>query len=412
MRRCLPFVFCLALSACSRMSPTSTGQTPPSTPPGRTVSEQFSTGEFELGQPVRHQNLTVFPVLSKAKHDEDRFITLEEGLQAGTVEVVEVGAVRAAAALSCPSAPDSATAPTSVLQEVATENSFANEVNRLMVINKSDKPLYLMPGEVIVGGSQDRTIAEEAIIAATGKPVPIDVYCVEHGRWALRAAESSTALYSTLAVDSSDAGDLAAEAAKGKFVAQAGHLNKSSRLAANAREGQQKVWDEVAKANAVSQVSWDSGAFTANYVDQNVLQQLQPYQEALASVADQERVVGVIVSINGKPETADVFESTPLFRKFWPKLLKGYSLDARHAAESEESQKLCSTEDAHTFLDSILAGQAQNEKPTTGGLVVSRRENPSSVSFSAGNPAPADAAPGAIGGGGFGGAVHASGFAK
>jgi hypothetical protein len=298
-----------------------------------------------------------------------------------------------------------------VVQQIQVGNPAGNEVNRLVVVNKSDKPLYLMPGEVIVGGSQDRTIAEETIIAATGKPVPIDVYCVEHGRWGGRDMEQSVALLSAFAPETQTAEGLAREATTGRFVAQAGHLNKSGRLAANAGEGQQKVWDEVAKVNAESRIAPDSGAFTANFADQSVLDRLEPYQQALQAVGEQDRMVGVIVAINGKPESTDVFESTPLFRKFWPKLLKGYSLDACHAADTAESQSDCQLADAEVFLKSVLLGQAQDTRKTDGGLVVSRRENEHSVSFSAGHVAPTDAASGAMGGGGFG-AVHASGFSK
>ena len=74
----------------------------------------------------------------------------------------------------------------------------ANEVNRLLVVNDSDKPLYLMPGEMIVGGSQDRAIGEEMTIAPTGKPVPIDVFCVEHGRWGIRDAGQATRVLASL----------------------------------------------------------------------------------------------------------------------------------------------------------------------------------------------------------------------
>src|SRR5262249_37671653 len=58
-----------------------------------------------------------------------------------------------------------------------------NEVNQLVVVNHSNKALYLMPGEIIIGGSQDRTIGQELVIAPDNKPVAIDVFCVEHGRW-------------------------------------------------------------------------------------------------------------------------------------------------------------------------------------------------------------------------------------
>src|SRR6185295_16416151 len=48
------------------------------------------------------------------------------------------------------------------------------DVNTLMVLNTSGKPLYLMPGEIITGGQQDRTIGEEVVIEPGEKPVAID----------------------------------------------------------------------------------------------------------------------------------------------------------------------------------------------------------------------------------------------
>ena len=39
------------------------------------------SGGFMVGTPVRYKNLTIFPVLSKAELNSDRFITLDEGLR-------------------------------------------------------------------------------------------------------------------------------------------------------------------------------------------------------------------------------------------------------------------------------------------------------------------------------------------
>ena len=68
------------------------------------------------------------------------------------------------------------------------------DVNQLALLNRSGKPLYLMPGEIIVGGRQDRTIAQEYVIPPGNKPVTIEVFCVEHGRWAGRGAMETTTL--------------------------------------------------------------------------------------------------------------------------------------------------------------------------------------------------------------------------
>ena len=47
-----------------------------------------------IGEPIRYANLTVFPISSRTPRTQNRFITLDEGLKAGTVTVVELGADR------------------------------------------------------------------------------------------------------------------------------------------------------------------------------------------------------------------------------------------------------------------------------------------------------------------------------
>jgi hypothetical protein len=156
-------------------------------------------------------------------------------------------------------------------------------------------------------------------------------------------------------------------------------------------------------------VESETGAFTANYVDKDVQGQLQPYLAALVEpVARQERIVGVIVAIDGKVESVDVFESTPLFQKLWPRLLKSYALDALSSATQDSDQPAaaaCTVAQARAFLETVLAGEVEGTKEHDGGLLVTRRNTSQAMSFSLGG--------GAMGGGGFGGQpIHAAGFAK
>jgi hypothetical protein len=374
----------------------------------------LAVGNYFVAAPIQHENLTIFPILSKTPRLEDRFMTLDEGLKAGTVEIVEMGA-RVPAQRNRQDAQQTEpgnSEPAEKTEEDASEGLdtgiserliAGNDVNRLTVINRGTKPLYLMPGEIIVGGSQDRTIAEETVIAATGEPVDLEVYCVEHGRWGMRDAPTNHAVLYSFAADSDADGILAAEANEGKFVAKAGTLSKSSRLAVQGATGQQKVWEEVEKANQASRLNWSSAAFTANYVDPEIVDRLKPYIDALSnSVFDEERVVGIVVAINGKIETVDVFESTPLFRKLWPQLLKSFALDALHVNDSDDAKKVSTPREAEAFLASVLHDQKGEDRKTDGGLVVSRHETNDAVSFSAG------------GMGMMGGAapIHASGYSK
>lgn len=405
---------CVVFSACNQAAPVPKTGAPVETPAVSEGPPISDGGDYVVSDPIRHANLTIFPVLSKTPRLEDPFITLDEGLKAGTVEIRELGArARGAQAQTAPPAGDQSE-PGEVARahgeasgddvNVADVFGPGDDVNRLTLINRGDKPLYLMPGEIIVGGSQDRTIAEEMVIAATGEPVAIDVYCVEHGRWGARDLETTAVLDEVAELR----GYVAATANTGKFVAKAGNLSKSSRLAVQSAEGQHKVWNEVARANSGSGVSWASGAFTANYVDPKVVERLKPYIEALAEVSDQERIVGIVVAINGKLETVDVFGSTPLFRKLWPQLLKSFALDALEATKTDDAGKTSTPDEATAFLASVLHDQEGQEKKTEGGLVVSRRETKDAVSFHAG------AMMGGMGmrGGSFGGPIHASGYSK
>ncbi len=282
-----------------------------------------------------------------------------------------------------------------------------------MVLNRSDKPLYLMPGEIIYGGQQDRTIGEEAIIPPGKKPVAIEVFCVESGRWAAREeAETSQALErlagsSDQPLDAKARQKLAEDAKKGKFVAHAGSLNKNGRAAVQEGKGQQEVWKKVGEANASSGAVSPSDAFTANYTNPQVLKQLQAYVTAVEQpVAKRQQVVGAIVAINGKAEAVDVFQSTPLFRKVWPKLLKSHALDAFDVAREPDAEKACTPSEAGEFLRTAMQATVEKKSTSQGGLVVTKRNSEKVISFSAGF--------GAMGGmgGGFGDSVHSSGYKK
>src|SRR4051812_44840493 len=183
------------IAGCSESRPS--GQTSRVKPEAALAQESagtFALEDFVVGEPIRHENLSIFPVISRAAKTEDRYITLDEGLQAGTIEIREVAATYQSIAGPTGSADASATSLENDKENPPADEQLArdsrqadgelsaeNDVNTLVVVNNSDKPLYLMPGEIIIGGSQDRTIANELVIAAHSSPTRIPVYCVESG---------------------------------------------------------------------------------------------------------------------------------------------------------------------------------------------------------------------------------------
>jgi len=461
------------------------------------------TGDLIIGKPIVWQNLAIFPVSSKLPRLSDRFITLDEGLRAGTVEIFERGAASAGGqpanddpfgsptvpapdsapdpfatpgpaataqrptqpvaepvATPAPPAADPFATPTQQLTPVTAANSnngaatesaqqsgaqqlaAGNSVNELLVINRSDRPLYLMPGEVIIGGDQDRTIAEELVIAPGGKPTAIDVFCVEHGRWGGRTQSEYAQVVAQAAADGQtnalaverraasgsendsqslslvvSASQIAEQANSGKFVGSVGSLNKPVRLAVQADGVQGKVWDEVANQNLKGAVRASTGTFAANYSEAEATERFTPFLTQLQEpVVATPNVVGVIVAVNGEIESLDVFESTPLFKKLWPKLLKSYALDASLAEPVKVDARTATVEDAHRFMRDIAMAKSKQED-AQGELAITRSENDNVLAFSVHErrPQPAAAAMGSfggMGGGFFGGAVHSAGFSK
>ena len=141
---------------------------------------------YRVLKPIQSGDLTLFPVVGgdgKAAAN-DPFpgvggrrpvsndggpgqLTLDEGLRSGEVEVTEAGSVRGL-----------------VRSRGAASPAYrGDQVNTLVLVNHSSRPLLLLAGEIVTGGKQDRIVASDRIVPSDSDPVDLSVFCVEHGRW-------------------------------------------------------------------------------------------------------------------------------------------------------------------------------------------------------------------------------------
>ena len=125
---------------------------------------------YSLLSPIRSGNLTVFPVVASKSYDTAEFLTLDEGLRSGDVVVTEAGQARGLIRHR-PGDP-------AIIHPIRDA-----EVNRLVLVNNSKRPLLLLAGEIVTGGKQDRVIGKDRIVPAESDPVDLSVFCVEPGRW-------------------------------------------------------------------------------------------------------------------------------------------------------------------------------------------------------------------------------------
>jgi hypothetical protein len=270
--------------------------------------------EYKVLAPISHGNLTIFPVVATRTHDTSAFLTLDEGIRSGEVTVTEVGKItpmmRRPNARPVPRGP---------------------QVNQLVLVNNSARPLILLAGEVVTGGQQDRIVAKDRIVPPESDPVDLSVFCVEHGRWTETASKFDT---------------------HANFMAQ-----PSVRKRALADNSQQKVWDEVGRSNsAIMANAYNAaprpGPESGNSADRvlglqgvtsyakvrenkeiqrQVDSVVEPIQKSFDSVIRQLRdqnAVGVVVAIKGRIIWADIFASNALLSKYWAKLLPSYAAEA------------------------------------------------------------------------------------
>jgi hypothetical protein len=278
----------------------------PSTPPR-------PEGEWRLLDSITYENISVFPVVASYGQDTSAFLTLEAGLASGDVVVRERGSEEMVRGRDG--------RPVYIPQ-----TTTGASVNQLVLVNRSKRPLLLLAGELVSGGKQDRIIGKDRIVPAGAPPLPLDVFCVEHGRWT----------------------------GSSQFAAALTIVHPSVRERAAVDQAQTEVWDAVrsgttAQAPAAApapKISADrlqyaiaGNAHTEAYekiyqsssvgvsIDDFVAEVQRRFVSATSGLKG-ERVVGVVVAYGGEVAWSDIFASGDLFDHYWHKLLRSYAVEA------------------------------------------------------------------------------------
>jgi hypothetical protein len=271
--------------------------------------EITSPSGYKILEPIRHGNLTIFPVVAAKSYNTQEFLTLDEGLRSGEVIVTESGN---AAPLVRPRHSRPLTVPDG-------PRGGGAQVNQLVLINNSKRPLILLAGEIVTGGKQDRVIGKDRIVPQESDPIDLSVFCVEPGRWTGASVNFN-----------SMNAPMAQPAVRGNAMGET---------------DQAQVWSEVGKTKAAMsetvEVTGEASALDATSSYARVMQNpgvakqvdsiAEPIQRSYLSLIRQLRdqnAVGVVVAVNGQIVWADVFASTSLLEKYWPKLARSYAAEA------------------------------------------------------------------------------------
>ena len=302
-------------------------------------------GEWRLLDPVTYENISVFPVVSSYNQDTSPFLTLEEGLATGEVLVREQGSE--GLARSRDSRPVYIPQPTT-----------GASVNQLVLINRSKRPLLLLAGELVSGGKQDRVIGKDRIVPVGAPPLPLDVFCVEHGRWtgSSQFAAANTIVHPS--VRESAAVDQAQTKvwesvrngtnAKAAPSAPRPQISSDNLQAAIAGNGRTEAYEKIYESRAVG-VS----------IDDFVNEVQRRFTQATSGLKN-ERVVGVVVAYGGDVAWSDIFASSDLFDHYWRKLLRSYAVEALTRPSYRQA---ASRENANEFLRRLNGRETQETEP-------------------------------------------------
>jgi hypothetical protein len=230
--------------------------------------------KVKLGGKQNHLNMTLIPLLAPDAGEPDYQI-LEEALSQGVVEITEV--------------------------------SQGGSVPDLKLINKSAHKLLVVDGEELVGAKQNRIVNATFLIAGQTE-ITIPVSCVEQGRWSYRSQKFAS-------------GE--------KVMPPSMRLKNQKAVAMNLKEGigyrsdQGMIWNELAMKSERMATHSPTGAMADLFEGQK--DRMGEYLKAFRLVDCQ---VGAVFAVNGEVVGLEYFGYQQTFRKFFPKLVQSYALDA------------------------------------------------------------------------------------
>jgi hypothetical protein len=292
------------------------------------VSLSAAPSELHVSGPQVYDNLAIYIVHGDASGSAVP-LTLADAIAAGRVKVHETGAV-----------------------------------NDLNIENIGDQEVFVQAGDIVKGGKQDRVLSVDLLLPPRSGQVSISVFCVEPGRWTARGIEDATKFSSSgYAMPSHDA-----MLEMGSFAAA--FAAAPATRAPDPGQAQQEIWssvgatqDRLARAVDPSVAKSASPSSLQISLESEKLKQAQAaYLGALQSAGEaSDDIVGYVYAINGKIKSADVYVSSALFRKMWPKLLAANVTEAigekNAAAGSPPSPK-----DVEAFLASAQAAPKLERK--------------------------------------------------
>ena len=185
----------------------------------------------------------------------------------------------------------------------------SNWYNGLTLVNKTTDSVFIMSGDVVTGGNQDR-VNQEDLMALPGTIRNIPVFCVEQGR---------SFYYNP-----------GAGADEKKLAAFKGYYSVASpRVRKAVYDGDQgKVWDAVSNVTTANKAVSTTGAYAALESEEVVRTRCESYTNFFSGKFEEiPNAVGLVAVSNGKVIGVEIFGHPQLFQRRMKSLVHSYAVE-------------------------------------------------------------------------------------
>jgi hypothetical protein len=297
-----------------------------------------SDDTLTIGEAVSYKNLQVFPLYANLPATDPSCISLAEALKNNNAVVKET-----------------------------------SSVNQLEIDNLSDEYIFILAGDIVKGGRQDRTMGNDVIIGPREKNVPLESYCVESGRWQQRGEEESEHFSATT-----------------KTLA-----SKELKMASRYEKDQSKVWQKVSeeqeklnnnlrkvKGDNVDVKSTESGSSLQLTLENKELEDyVKEFSDSLGRLNQlPENTIGFAYAINGELYGIELFHDNMLFKNLRQKLFDAIIVEAISENNKDSVYTGISTDSIAVFL-SVFSQPSGRTSTINNQTSVSVYETKEAVEF-------------------------------
>jgi hypothetical protein len=281
----------------------------------QTLIDLVST--IEIGSAATAGNLALIPLLARSQApsaDAPDYLLYQQAQDMGLISIEEV--------------------------------STAGVVGELRVVNRAERPILLVEGEVLLGMKQTRVLNLTILVPAHAS-LEVPVSCVESGRWRSVSGEAS--------------GKAAVNLAPSVRAAKTVTVARSMRGARNFASDQGAVWagvDRVLDGHG-AQAPSRSYADLTNGGNSRL-------SGIAGSVEPEPGQVGVIACVVGRVACVDVFDSPQVLAALWGGLVSSYQAEALMAGSTPTKPLGARADTAARRWFRSIGGGSSNVGPEIG----------------------------------------------